>query len=276
MTLSGSDVTHLLLSGTGLPNDVYSGTISSLAPTSGSTLTINDSQSSTVVMNITDHGAVSLSNLATITLSGGINANTVIWNFPNATSLTFGATQWEGTILAPQAAVTYQAAQVDGSLYTESLLGGTEVEAVGFAGAYCPATPPTTVGDTPTTVGTTGTSVPTTPVTQPSREPITTVTTPTTPGTEPSGGSLPTTTVTSSPGGPKLTTAQPPATLPPLAHETSSTGSSTLQVPLVATGEPWSGRMYWCLVGGIGLGGMVLLRRTQRLDTHSPHTPEDQ
>jgi choice-of-anchor A domain-containing protein len=249
MALSSTDPTHLVLTGSGASNDVYNGSISTLAPKAGSTLTLSDTASSTVVINITDSGAVNLSNLSTINLAGGVAASRVIWNFPNATSLTFGATQWEGTVLAPNASVTYQSAQLDGSIYVESLLGGTEVEAVGFAGQYCPSTTPTTDGGTTTT-----TQAPTT------------TTSPITPVTQPSGG--PTTTMASTgSGGTTTTTSNTPATLLSSSNQPSTNSTVTVQVPSATTGEPWSGATYWYLVAGVGLAGVVLFGSAKRRES---------
>ncbi|MGC8481623.1 MAG: collagen-binding domain-containing protein [Acidimicrobiales bacterium] len=259
MTLSSSDPTHLVLTGAGGQNDVYNGPISSLAPSPGSTLTISDKASTTVVINITDVGAVDLSKLATINLTGGLGAPTVMWNFPNATSLTFGTTQWEGTILAPQAFVIYQNAQVDGSIYVDSLLGGTEVEHVGFTGTYCPPTTPTTDGGTTTSLGPTTTiQAPTTttlvtPVTQPSSGPSTTM------ASTGSGGSTPSTSGTS-------------ATLLTSSNQPSTNGTVIVAVPSAATGEPWSGPTYWYVVISLGLTGVILFGSARRREQYEPHT----
>lgn len=261
MAISSTDPTHLVLTGAGAQNDVYNGSLSSLAPSQGSTLTISDKASTTVIINITDAGAVDVSKLATINLTGGLSASTVIWNFPNATSLTFGTTQWEGTILAPQAAVTYQNAQVDGSIYVGSLLGGTEVEHVGFAGTYCPPTTPTTDGGTTTSLAPPTTQAPTTttlvtPVTQPSSGPSTTM------ASTGSGGSTPTTSGTS-------------ATLLTSSNQPSTNGTVIVAVPSTATGEPWSGPTYWYLVVGIGLTGVILFGTARRREQFEPEASSE-
>jgi choice-of-anchor A domain-containing protein len=58
-----------------------------------------------------------------ITLQGGVDAAHVLWNFHEATSLLIEDVSMIGTILAPNAAVTFTAGQLYGALYADSISG---------------------------------------------------------------------------------------------------------------------------------------------------------
>ncbi|OJT21143.1 hypothetical protein BO221_28750 [Archangium sp. Cb G35] len=56
-------------------------------------------------------------------LSGGIDEHGVLFNFPDATSLTASGYGFQGTMLAPLAHVTFSAGSWSGGLYARSLTG---------------------------------------------------------------------------------------------------------------------------------------------------------
>ncbi len=81
----------------------------------------------TIIVNVTGTSFVDTTNF---------NANSflnthIIWNFENATSLSF--TGWHGTVLAGNAAVTNSSA-MEGFLYANSFTGNGELHDYGFAG----------------------------------------------------------------------------------------------------------------------------------------------
>ncbi|MBN1205537.1 MAG: choice-of-anchor A family protein [Myxococcaceae bacterium] len=87
-------------------------------------LTINAPADSLAVINI--HGAVA--NFANFghSLGGGIDADGILYNFVDATAI--GATNYGfwGTVLAPNADVTFNNGAWDGGLYAKSLTGNAE------------------------------------------------------------------------------------------------------------------------------------------------------
>lgn len=56
--------------------------------------------------------------------------------------------------------------------------------------------------------------------------------------------------------------SQAPTTTAPVAPSSQVT---TITVPATKTGEPWSGSLYWMIVGGIGLAGFEFARRSRGL-----------
>ena len=278
MTLSKIDPAHYSLTGTSTSGNAFDTTISQLAPSAGSTLDISAPAGSTVVINVTDSGTVNLAPLATINLVG-VSQSTVIWNFPNASAITAGSTQWKGTILAPAASLDYPGAQVDGSVYVASLSGATEIHYFPFTGTLCTSTtttqgPTTTSASTSsstTSSSTTSTGVPTS-VTAPSLGGTTTTAASTT-----STSAAATTTTAAS------TTSTSAAATTTTAASTTSTGagsgassggttttfgsnaagasapSSSVTVPATNTGKPWAANTYWIASAIAGLAGLALI-----------------
>ncbi|WP_224363079.1 choice-of-anchor A family protein [Hyalangium versicolor] len=87
-------------------------------------LDINAPASSLVVVNITGASA-SFGGFGT-QFSGGANQHNVVYNFVNATSITANGFGFWGTILAPNADVTFNNGSWDGGLYAKSLTGNAE------------------------------------------------------------------------------------------------------------------------------------------------------
>ncbi|HYH97806.1 choice-of-anchor A family protein [Hyalangium sp.] len=79
---------------------------------------------SLVVVNVRGTSAT-LANLG-ITMSGGLDAHGILYNFPDATTLSAGSIGIWGTILAPYAHVTFNNGNWDGGIYAVSLTGTAE------------------------------------------------------------------------------------------------------------------------------------------------------
>ncbi len=263
MTLSKIDPTHYSLTGTSTSGNAFDTTISQLAPSAGSTLDISAPAGSTVVINVTDSGTVNLAPLATIKLVGA-SQSTVIWNFPNASAITAGSTQWEGTILAPAASLDYPGAQVDGSVYVASLSGATEIHYFPFTGTLCTSTtttqgPTTTSASTSsstTSSSTTSTGVPTS-VTAPSLGGTTTTAASTT-STSAAATTTTAASTTSTGAGSGASSGGTTTTFGSNAAGASAP-SSSVTVPATNTGKPWAANTYWIASAIAGLAGLALI-----------------
>jgi choice-of-anchor A domain-containing protein len=102
-----------------------------------STITLNLNSATTVIINVMVGSCVSTS--CPISLPNSLNfadptgyAENVLWNFVNATEITFG-TEFGGSVLAPLAAVT-NSSPIDGTLVAQSFSGQGEVHEYPFAG----------------------------------------------------------------------------------------------------------------------------------------------
>lgn len=100
---------------------------------------------SRVLINVIG-GSFSLSNLGmSINGSQGSSlASQVLWNFANAQSLTVSSVNWLGSILAPFAALNFSNAQMNGSVFVNSLVGQGGFNNVPLSAAFsdAPATVP--------------------------------------------------------------------------------------------------------------------------------------
>jgi choice-of-anchor A domain-containing protein len=119
---------------------VYDIAASVLSTFTGNT-TVNVGSASVVVINVTGTptGTLPLVN----TFSG---SSDVIWNFVNATSLSFST--WAGTVLAPDATVTDPSGSMDGPLVAATFNQTNEVHANPFTGNLAfldPPSPPVAV-----------------------------------------------------------------------------------------------------------------------------------
>ncbi len=263
MTLSKIDPAHYSLTGTSTSGNAFDTTISQLAPSAGSTLDISAPAGSTVVINVTDSGTVNLAPLATINLVG-VSQSTVIWNFPNASAITAGSTQWKGTILAPAASLDYPGAQVDGSVYVASLSGATEIHYFPFTGTLCTSTtttqgPTTTSASTSsstTSSSTTSTGVPTS-VTAPSLGGTTTTAASTT-STSAAATTTTAASTTSTGAGSGASSGGTTTTFGSNAAGASAP-SSSVTVPATNTGKPWAANTYWIASAIAGLAGLALI-----------------
>ncbi|MDK9620922.1 choice-of-anchor A family protein [Propionibacterium freudenreichii] len=130
-----------------------------------------------------------------MTLAGSRDPSAILWNMPDATSLTQSGDSIDGSILAPKAQYTKSSANIQGTVVSQSAsLGGSEEHYWPFKGQIgtCTTTPtsPSTTPTSPSTTPTSPSTTPTSPSTTPT-SPSTTPTSPSTPGspaTTPSGG----------------------------------------------------------------------------------------
>ena len=86
----------------------------------------------TIIINVTGKNYVDTTNF---NADAYLNSH-IIWNFQDATSLSFQ--NWHGTVLAGKAAVTNTSA-MEGTLYAKSFAGNGELHDFGFAGNLPPA-----------------------------------------------------------------------------------------------------------------------------------------
>ncbi|KAJ3183144.1 hypothetical protein HDU87_007567 [Geranomyces variabilis] len=85
----------------------------------------------TVIINILGQGPFNLVGTDTSILAF---ANKVIWNFNEATSISFADLDWYGTILAPRAHVEAKSTRILGALYARSFAGSAEFKSPAFDG----------------------------------------------------------------------------------------------------------------------------------------------
>ncbi|WP_224369159.1 immunoglobulin-like domain-containing protein [Hyalangium versicolor] len=92
---------------------------------SGATnLSITAPANSLAVVNIRGTSA-SLSSFS-ITLNGGLDQSTVLYNFPEATTINAQGIGFRGTVLAPYARLTFNNGSWDGGIYAVSMTGSAE------------------------------------------------------------------------------------------------------------------------------------------------------
>ncbi len=109
----------LTLSGSSATLNVF--TVSGTDVAGARSVTINAPASSTVLVNI--EGTSGGFTTASFTLNG-VDASHVLYNFPQATTLTLQHVAIQGSILAPSAAIDFTAGVINGTLVGASLNGG--------------------------------------------------------------------------------------------------------------------------------------------------------
>ncbi len=92
-------------------------------------LSVNPNGAGTVIINVTGNYSAQPN-----WQNGAAWRSSVIWNFENATSLNFGATGIQGTVIAPYAAVTNNN-PIEGGLFAASYNGNGELHYKPFAGS---------------------------------------------------------------------------------------------------------------------------------------------
>ncbi|MEA2741103.1 MAG: hypothetical protein QOH05_4410, partial [Acetobacteraceae bacterium] len=118
--------------------------INSSVFTANSTVTINLDGASSVIINVNVDSCVT--NNCAFTLPNSVNFNSpagyssqVLWNFVNATGLTF-TNEFGGSVLAPLAAVS-NSNPIDGTLVAASFTGTGELHSHPYTGTFPGATP---------------------------------------------------------------------------------------------------------------------------------------
>ncbi len=116
-TNSATGTSALNLTSSSPGTDVFDLTESQLS--AASTISIHASWRSVIVVNVVGTAGLTVS-AQTVTLSGGVRANDVLWNFPSVPSASFSLESWVGTILVPAGTLSMTTNTVVGSV----LFGG--------------------------------------------------------------------------------------------------------------------------------------------------------
>jgi choice-of-anchor A domain-containing protein len=141
VTVNGSSVT---LTGTDPTLEVFSLPIADLGGNNSISLNVNPM--ATVLINVIGAGPITTSNSGFFYNGNQIIGNSatgyekILFNFYQATSITFGGT-FQGTVLAPNAAVTGGNGQLDGGLIAQSYSGTIEFHDLLFTGKIPTPTP---------------------------------------------------------------------------------------------------------------------------------------
>jgi choice-of-anchor A domain-containing protein len=130
---------NYVLTGTNSSLNVFTMTTAQLASLSSGSFTINAPSSSTVVINITGSSATFGAPGNFGFFLNGVGASHVLFNLDTATSVNISGLGVYGSILAPNAAVTFNNGQLNGSLMAASLSGsqwqGGQLNSVAFTGS---------------------------------------------------------------------------------------------------------------------------------------------
>lgn len=95
--------------------------------------TINAPSTATVIVNVS--GTSTQFKNAGFSLQGGVSGSKVLLNFSQATSLEFGGIGIFGSVVAPNANVTFNNGQINGQLVANSFNGTGEMHILNFDGA---------------------------------------------------------------------------------------------------------------------------------------------
>lgn len=128
---------QLTLTGTSTGINYFTLTAAQLASLGSGSLTIKGPAGSTAIINVSGVNITigSPGNFG-ISVNGGISMSDILWNFPTATSILMKS--FDGSILAPNATVTFTNGALDGSLIAASLTGaspGGEFDGSAYAGS---------------------------------------------------------------------------------------------------------------------------------------------
>lgn len=97
-----------------------------------SSITVTAPTESTVIINVSGSSA-DVSYLG-MSLSGGITANRILWNFADATSLNLTGISFQGSALAPRADVNFNWGNFEGTLVARNIRGTGEFHHYPFQG----------------------------------------------------------------------------------------------------------------------------------------------
>lgn len=140
-TLSGggtlTNVAGALTLNAGGGLNTYSLSSSSLSAINS--ITINGSSDATVLVNVTGTSP-SMQNMA-FTLSGGITASRVLFNFPAATTLTVSGIGIRGSILAPNASMNFNNGAIYGQGAVQTFSGNGQWYSAPFTGTLAVPAP---------------------------------------------------------------------------------------------------------------------------------------
>lgn len=92
---------------------------------------INITPGSTVLINVT--GTADMLSGAGFAITGG-DASDILWNFSDATSLSFSNIGLQGSLLAPNASYSGSSGEIDGQVIVGNFTGTTAVKNVKYAG----------------------------------------------------------------------------------------------------------------------------------------------
>lgn len=142
LAANGSTVAQyggITLTGTDPSLNVFS--LSGLALASSSSLNINAPAGSTVLVNI-DGSSNSFQYMGVNLASGGTDRQHVVYNFFESTSLAINGISVQGTVLAPQAALTFGNGNIEGHVMVDSFIGSGEAHHYPFLGSLPAMTVP--------------------------------------------------------------------------------------------------------------------------------------
>jgi choice-of-anchor A domain-containing protein len=219
---------QLALNGSSTGVNIFTVSGSQLSSVNG--LSITAPAGSTVIINVT--GSTAQMKYFGISLNG-VSRQRVLFNFPQATTLTLEGIQIQGSILAPLAAVRFNNGEMNGTLVGRSLDGTGQLHNHPFNG--CPpvsTTPTKTPTKTPTQ---TKTSTPTRmPTRTPSKTPTNTPVPPTNTATD-TPTNTPSSTPTDTPTGTPTNTPSSTPTDTPTGTPTNTPTNTPTDTP---TGTP--------------------------------------
>ncbi len=146
LALSSAYAATALSSGAGVTNALVGATRTLSATSAGnyvfqlfssgfgslSELVINAPSNAFVIVNVVGSSA-DFSNKA-FTLSGGITANHILFNFVDATSVTLSGVGFRGSVLAAKAALMFNNGHVDGDVVSQSFTGNGQINLFTFGG----------------------------------------------------------------------------------------------------------------------------------------------
>ncbi|MGC4032513.1 MAG: choice-of-anchor A family protein [Tepidisphaeraceae bacterium] len=143
-SVTGGAGNQLKLTGSGADTYVFKITADQLTNMNDFLLSVSGlTTTPTVVIDVTGTGNVSIHNNA-LTLSGTDNAH-VLFNFADATGVTFNGIGFNGTMLAPNAAVNFSG-NINGTLIAGSLSGPGEAHNYLFTGTLPNVPEPASLG----------------------------------------------------------------------------------------------------------------------------------
>jgi choice-of-anchor A domain-containing protein len=135
--------TSLTLTGSSTTQNVFNITASQLSaalPSGSAGITVNAPAGSTVIINVS--GTSQTISSSSIALNS-ITNNQVLWNFSEATTISYSTVSWAGTIVAPTASFSGSGGNINGRLIADTVSGNTAFRDALFTGTIItPASTP--------------------------------------------------------------------------------------------------------------------------------------